>query len=112
MALPSFCRTTVTVKRPGTVTARGVTVPDYDHMTSASITGASVQFRATDMTLDQRDGVTIRAVVYFPPGADVKAGDMVVYNDVEYRINGAPFLVESPTGRISHIKAELVDWEG
>lgn len=112
MALPSFCRTTVTVKRPKTITARGVAVPDPDNETSTSISGVSVQFRATDMTLDQRDGVTVRAVVYFPPGADVKAGDKLVYGDVEYKIDGAPLPIESPTGRVSHIKAQLVDWEG
>ena len=112
MALPSFCRTTVTVKRPGTITVRGVVVPDPDNETVISINGASVQFRATDMTFDQRDGVTVRAVVYLPPGADVKAGDKLVYNDVEYKVDGAPLPVESPTGRVSHIKAQLVDWEG
>jgi len=112
MALPSFCRTSVTVKRPGTVTVRGVAVPDPDHETSTTISGVSVQFRATDMTLDQRNGVIIRAVVYLPPGADVKAGDKLVYNDVAYKVDGAPLPVESPTGRVSHVKALLVDWEG
>ena len=112
MALPSFCRTTVTVKRPGTKTERGVVVPDYDNETTIPISGVSVQFRTTGMTLDQRDGVTVRAVVYFPPGANVKAGDKLVYNEVEYKVDGAPLPVESPTGRVSHIKAQLVDWEG
>ena len=81
-------------------------------MTTNTVSGASIQFRATDMTLDQRAGVTVRAVAYLPPGSDVKAGDMVVYNDVEYKVDGAPLPVESPTGRVSHVKAVLVDWEG
>ena len=112
MALPSFCRTTVTVKRPATIIERGVEVPDPGHYATHKINGCYVQFRDTDITLDQRQGLTVRAVAYFPPGSDIRVGDLVVYNGVEYKIDGAPFLVQSPTGRISHIKAELVDWEG
>ena len=112
MALPSFARTTVTIKRARVITERGVSVADWSNPVTHDEKGTSVQFRATDMSLDQRTQVTVRAVAYFPPTADVKTGDMVVYNGVEYKIDGAPFLVESPTGRVSHIKATLVDWEG
>ena len=102
----------MTIKRPGTITARGVTVQDYSNAISHTVDGTSVQFRSTDMSLDQRDSVSVQAVVYFPPGTDVEAGDIVVFDGVEYRIDGAPLPVTSPTGRISHIKASIVDWEG
>lgn len=112
MALPSFARTAVTIKRPRVIVERGVEVMDTTDPVAHVVKGCSIQFRDTDTTLDQRTAVTVRAVIYFPPSADVKAGDMVVYDGVEYKIDGAPLRIESPTGRMSHKKATLVDWEG
>lgn len=112
MALPSFARDTVTIKRARVVIERGVEIQDWDNPETHEVRGASIQYRDTELSLDQRTGLTVRAVAYFPPRADVHTGDMVVYNGVEYKIDGAPFLVKSPTGRVSHIKATLVDWEG
>jgi hypothetical protein len=112
MALPSFARDTITVKRASVIDDRGTQIRDWDNPVEHTVTGCSVQFRETSTSYDAREAVTVRAVVYMPPDADIETGDMVVFDDVEYAIDGAPFLMRSPTGRTSHKKATLVDWRG
>lgn len=112
MALPSFAKDTITVSRATAIDDRGTQVRDWDNAKSHTVAGCSVQFRETSTSYDAREAVTVRAVVYMPPDADIATGDRVTFDGVEYAIDGSPFLMTSPTGRVSHKKATLVDWRG
>lgn len=111
--LPSFCRKAVTVERAPLVDSRGTLVRDWSAAVPHEIAGCSVQ-PATGGTAwaDIRQGVTVRAVLYAPPGSDIQVGDRIVYEGRRYSIEGAPLPWESPTGRVSHIECALIDWEG
>lgn len=110
--LPSFCRDTITVTRAGTKSSRGVSIRDWDNATSHTITGCSVQPKDTSGTYDSREGTTVRATAYLPPNADIQAGDKIEWNSLTFSIDGQPLPINSPTGRLLHVVADLVDWEG
>lgn len=111
--LPSWARDTVTRIRPGTKELRGSVVPDWSNPTEAEITGCSIQPGATTLSQDGRvlaisDGFT----GYFPPGADIAAGDKIRLKDDEYQIIGKPRPWTSPTGLVSSLQAQLERWSG
>ena len=111
--LPSWCKTTVTVRRAPLVDSRGTKVRDWSAYVEHEVTGCSVQpaSSATAWT-DQRQPVTYDAVLYAPPGADVEDGDRIVYAGATYAVDGAPMPWASPTGAIDHVQANLVTWRG
>lgn len=111
--LPSFCRDTVTVMRPAKMVQRGSTVDDWERATPITVSGCSVQpvAGATSYTTDEHER-TVRADLFAPSNADIKAGDRIDYGGRSYAIDGAPLPWTSPTGRVSHIRAALIDWEG
>lgn len=118
MALPSFARDTITVMRTTKFEERGVEVYDWDSAKTHDITGCSVQFTTTALNgvlsanKSARDSLMVRAIAYIPPDADIQKGDVVLFKGSRYLIDGCPYDVLSPTGRVSHIKCNLVDWEG
>ena len=113
MALPSWANDTVTRVRPGTKESRGSNVPDWTKATSTTITGCSMQPAATTLSQDGRIlGISEGYTCYFPPGADVAAGDKIQYDGKDYQIIGEPRLWKSPTGRVSSLQAQLERWEG
>lgn len=112
MALPSFCRDVVTILRASEKNSRGVIIRDWDNPTSHTISGCSVQPQDTSTSYDSREGVTVRAKAYLPPNADIQAGDHVEWNGHVFAIDGEPLPINSPTGRLLHVKAQLIDWEG
>ena len=112
MALPTFATDTVTVVRPASVEKRGVSVKDWDNATTHTIAGCSFQPQTTSSGLDTREAVIVRAKLYLPPGSDIQAGDRIEFDGERFSIDGAPLTKRSPTGRLSHIIAFLVDWRG
>ena len=111
--LPSFCKDSVTVKRGTLVESRGTKVIDWSKPTSSTVSGCSVQPNTTTRDFDGRTTqVTEGWTLYAPPGSDIKAGDRVEWNSVEFEIDGAPMPWTSPTGRVSHMWARLVEWQG
>lgn len=110
--LPSFAKQTVLRIRPGVKTLRGSEVPDWDNADELMIGGCSVQPAATDVSQDGRvlgilDGMTC----YMPPTADVKEGDRIRFDGVDYTIDGAP-RVWSSAGNLAHIQVNLLRWSG
>ena len=76
--LPSWAKDTVTRLRPGTIDRRGSLEPDWSKASSLEIPGCSIQPGGTSLSQDGRvlaisDGFT----GYFPPAADVQAGDRI-----------------------------------
>ena len=112
MALPSFADDVITVYRAPYKEERGTKIRDWKNATPHTVTGCSVQMRETSTSYDAREAVTVRAVVYMPPNADIEAHDKVVFDGIAYSIDGAPFLLKSPAGRVSHKKMSLIDWRG
>ena len=118
MALPSFARDTVTVMRASRIVERGVEIYDWDQAETHDIPGCSVQFTTTALNgvlsanKFARDSLMTRAILYMPPGSDIQKGDRIIFNGDRYLIDGAPYEMISPTGRLTHIKCNLVDWEG
>lgn len=56
--------------------------------------------------------MTVKASLYLPPGSDIAEEDMVEFGGAKYAVEGAPFEWRSPSGRIDHVQASLVDWRG
>lgn len=113
--LPSFSSDTITRVRPGIQTVRGQDIPDWSTppATTKDIAGCSVQPASTSLSEDGRilgimDGLT----VYCPPGADVQAGDHIIFNSETYEINGEPRAWKSATGMVSHIQLNLKRYSG
>ena len=111
--LPSFANQTVTRIRPGVKTQRGSQIPDWENATELVITGCSVQPAGTSLSQDGRVlGVSDGYTVYLPPGADVKAGDRIVYDGDTYEIDGDPRKWKSVTGRLDHVMISIERWRG
>ena len=111
--LPSFCRDTVTIKRAQMVDKRGTIVADWLNPQVFTIGGCSVQPSTSTRDFDGRTlGILEEWTLYAPTGADLRAGDRVVWRDTTFEINGAPMPWESPTGRVSHVYARLTEWSG
>lgn len=109
--LPAWARETVTVKRPSYRESRGSKVADWTNPVSHEIRGC--WFDAPSSAMDYNDAstpITYRATLYLPPGSDIAAGDKVVANEKEWRIDGEPNVLKSPFGRVSHIVCNLVEW--
>lgn len=111
--LPSWAQDTVTRIRPGTKDQRGSTVPDWTKTTEATIPGCSIQPGATTLSQDGRVlAISEGFTGYFPPDADIQAGDRISHDGEVYTIIGKPRLWNSPTGRVSSLQAALERWSG
>lgn len=111
--LPSFARQTITVIRPGEKEVRGSKVPDWDQpIKTFDLEGCSIQPGATSLSLDGRVlGIADGWTAYVPEGADVLAGDHIVFDGETYEINGEPRKWTGPA-YTSHIQLILRRWEG
>ena len=111
--LPTWAQDTVTRLRPGTIDRRGSTEPDWTNATELAISGCSMQPASTTLSQDGRVlGISDGYTCYFPPGTDVIAGDRIRYAGNTYAIIGEPRGWASPSGRVSHIVAQLERWTG
>lgn len=112
--LPSWCRQSVTVVRPGTKTSRGSTIPDWEHpVKETAIGGCSVQPASTSLSEDGRVlGITDGLTAYLPNGSDVLAGDHIIYDGETYEINGEPRIWVSATGGRDHVLLNLRRFSG
>lgn len=111
--LPSWFRQEVTRVRPAEKTVRGSKVPDWEHATTAPITGCSVQPSATAMTLDGRVlGLSESFTLYMPKDADVQEGDRVIYDDKIFVVSGIPRPWVSATGALDNKQVTLERWKG
>lgn len=114
MALPSFCRDSVTRIRPGSKTMRGTTVPDWDNADRLPIGGCSVQELATASAVGERrtNAVATQARLYAPPASDIRDGDRIVADGITWLVDGHPLPKRSPTGLVSHLVANLSTYSG
>ena len=103
----------ITRLRPGTTVSRGSAIYDWSKADTLIISGCDLQPGATARDMDGRvlnysDGYT----AYLPAGADVQAGDRIIYNGNTYEINGDIRPWNSPTGAVAHIQLNLTRWTG
>lgn len=111
--LPSFCNDTVTRIRPQVVDKRGTKVFDWTNPDEAEITGCNVQPSTNSREMNGRTLQVIEGwTLYAPPGSDIKAGDRIAWENLTFEIDGAPMPWKSPTGRVSHVYANLREWSG
>lgn len=104
---------TVTVTSPGTRTVRGSSLPDWDNPVSVTVVGGcSVQPAGTSLDESGRWATMDGLTAYLPYTADVKAGDRVTFDGLDYAIEGEPRKWASPTGAVAHIFLNLKRWEG
>jgi len=109
--LPSFCQDSVDVWRAPYIDSRGTKVRDWAHAVKHTVSGCSFQYRSTEQEwTDARQAVTVRARLYMPFGSDIEVDDRIDYENHSYAVNGAPMAKKSPTGAVSHIVCDLVDW--
>lgn len=111
--LPSFAHDTVFRLRPSTKTERGSAVPDWNNPNIIAISDCSMQPSSSSLSEDGRVlGISDSYTCYMPINADVKAGDRIRFNSLDYTINGDPRNWVSPSGRVSHITLQLERWYG
>lgn len=115
MALPRWCRDTITVVRPTLVDDYGSQVPDWSAPTRTVVTGCSVQpAGGADDILQRIAGITSDLKVLCPPGTDVVGTDRIEVQGRSraFEVIGEPGIWRSPTGRVSHIDLTLKVTEG
>lgn len=111
--IPSWCNDTVTIKRAPMVDKRGTMVRDWANAVPHDLTGCSVQPAGTTLDLsDLRIATTARWTVYAPPNSDVQPGDKVIWDGIEYAIDGGAQTWRSPSGNQDHMVLSLIDWSG
>lgn len=111
--LPSWANDTIIRIRPGKVTRRGSDEPDWEKAEELEIKGCSIQPASTSLSQDGRVlGIADAYTCYFPPGADVAAGDKIRFAGNDYQIMGEIRRWQSPTGRVSNMQANLERWSG
>lgn len=111
--LPSFCRETVTVARAPLSASRGTAERDWGLVARHEVRGCSVQPTSTSQAVGEpRPGVSVAATLLAPLGADIAAHDRVECSLGSFRVVGAPLAVASPTGALSHVRAQLSREEG
>ena len=111
--LYSWCTQTVTRVRPGMKISRGSEILDWDNADSLAIGGCSVQPASTSLSEDGRVlGIMDGWTAYLPEGADVQAGDHIIFNGNTYEINGEPRIWVSPTGHNNHTMLNLRRYSG
>lgn len=109
----SFWNQTITRIRPGIRTARGQDIPNWDNANELVIDNCSVQPNATTLSQDGRVlGISQGLTVYAPADADILAGDRIKYQNNDYTIDGELQRWPSPTGRLEHIRFNIVRWQG
>lgn len=109
----SFMRDTVTVKRAPIAVKNGMEYRNWS--TEADITLRNVQITAQSTSRDfdgRLEQVTDRRTLRAPYYADIRTGDMVLYGDDKYAVEGEVFHTKSPTGRVSSTRCTLVRWRG
>ena len=110
--LPSWCDRTVTIMRaPMTTGLRAER--DWAQATTHDVGGCGLVRPSTSTEFS--DPSRVRAIDWLllaPPAADVAEGDRVVVDGRTYEIDGMPVVRTSPTGAVSHLRAELVGWGG
>ena len=108
----SFWRQTITRLRPGTTTSRGSTIYDWTKPDALTITGCHVQPATTSLTQDGRvAGIMDGMTVYAPAGADIKAGDRIVFDGETYEIQGDPLQWPGAVA-LDHIQLNVRRWRG
>lgn len=112
--LPSFCRDSIVIVRPGSKTVRGTTVADWSSPSRKTVRGCSVQPDATstDMASDRDAQATESCTVYLPPDTDVQAGDRVEWDGDVWEIDGRARTWRSPTGRVTHRVMRMRVYQG
>ena len=111
--LPSFAREAVTVSRAPYKDERGTKVRDWasESVTHATVRGCSFQPVSSETYwTDVSQAVTVSARLFMPPGTDVQPDDRITVRGTDYAIQGAPEAWESPTGAVSHIVVNLIEW--
>lgn len=111
--LPSFCSQTIQIVRAKkTKTVRGSEVPDWSETLTTTVTGCSIQPASTSLSLDGRVlGLSDGWTAYVPEGTDVKAGDLIIFNENAFVIQGEPRVWTGAFTK-SHIQLNLIKWEG
>lgn len=111
--LPSFCRETVTVSRAPLAPVRGSRERDWSKKEDHYLTGCSVQpVSSAEATGEAREGTSVAAALYAPPGADVAVGDRVTSAGQTFEVVGSPLSISSPTGAVSHVRCDLARYVG
>lgn len=103
---------TVTVVKPTMVDDRGTSRPDYDSPAERFDVVCRVQPGSSSETLEARTNRVVRWTVYAPADTDLHALDAVEYLGVRYAVDGEPMRWPSPTRRLDHLRALLIDWQG
>ena len=87
--LPTFCNDTVIRIRPSLKESRGSQIFDWDNASELTISGCSMQPATTSLSTDGRVlGIQDEWTLFAPSGADIQAGDRIMYNGLSYIVQG------------------------
>lgn len=109
----SFFRDEVIRKRAVLRVKNGMEYLDWDNADEITIKNVQVTAAATSRELEERTlNVSDRRTLRAGYGADIQAGDRIIWNGEEYDIDGEVFHSKSPTGRISTTRCALMRFKG
>lgn len=110
--LPSFCRDTATIWRAPLIEERGTTVRDWDNAVPHIERKCSFQpgGGSTSWATHENERI-VNATLFLQPNADIQLNDRVFVQGRTFSVDSVDTW-QSPTGRVSHVQAALIDWEG
>jgi hypothetical protein len=106
VSLPSFATQTIAVVRPAWLDDHGTSVRDWDHTTSHTVTGCSVQpVTGSEDEINRAISVTTVALLFAPADADIADTDRIRYGGTTFEIEGSVRRYE--TGVLDHLEISL-----
>lgn len=112
--LPSWCQDSVTVLRAPLASRGGRRARDWKQAVPHELHGCSLQPSTSETDFDgaQRNASESQARLLCPPGSDVAEGDRIVSASRTWEVDGVPYELRSPTGRVSNMVVRLREWRG
>lgn len=111
--LTSFATLSVVVVHPAMVDQHGVQVPDWETATRRTIDECwFAEPQGQEQVAGRRDAVASKGVLHAPFDAGIEVIDRVEFDDLTYEVDGPVMVKRSPTGRLNHLRMDLLLWEG
>ena len=111
--LPFWCNDSVTIIRAPLVSVRGTLERDWANAEKHVVEGCSLQPTSTYTDRnDPRDSSSISAQLFAPPASDIERGDRVLFDGLEFSVDGFAMSLRSPFGGCDHMVCNLTDWSG
>jgi hypothetical protein len=93
---------------------RGTLVADWTlpPVSECRVEGCSIQPGESSEEGGDRQALEVEFTVFMPPGTPITAYSKVDVYGTPYAVEGKPKRTPSATGRLDHVRVDLVAWHG